>query len=401
VYLKNKRDYVGSQISPISFINNLPLKDSPIMKRALVIDNNYPNEDNKYGDVFVHVRVKEYQKELDVSIVGLNRKLPETFEYEGVQVRNFRDKKSFIEYIIANNPDILLIHFLEFWMIDPIVKKLNKPTIIWVHGHEVIKWYRRLFNFSLSPSFIKYMLRTEIQSIYWNRLIHFANSNSHIHFVFVSEWMKDIAEKDSSAKIQSYSIIPNPIDVDLFPYNEKPFELRKNILLLRSFDSRKYANDLAIKGIIKLSQLPEFKDFQFGIFGMGKEFDPLTMPLRGFPNVQLHKSFIEHKEIPLIHKEYGVFLCPTRQDAQGVSMCEAMSSGLVPITSYNTAIPEFVNDHQTGLFANSPQDIANSILELYTNQALFQYLSNNASRAIVSKCNLQTIISKELSLINK
>ena len=36
----------------------------------------------------------------------------------------------------------------------------------------------------------------------------------------------------------------------------------------------------------------------------------------------------------------GIFICPTRQDAQGVSMCEAMSSGLVPITLYNTAIPE-------------------------------------------------------------
>lgn len=370
------------------------------MKRALVIDNNYPNEDNKYGDVFVHVRVKEYQKELDVSVVGLNSRLPETFEYEGVQVRNFRDKKSFIEFITAYDPDILLIHFLEFWMIDPIVIKLKKPAIIWVHGHEVIKWYRRLFNFSLSPSFLKYALRTEIQSVYWNRFIHYANKNKRIHFVFVSNWMKEIAEQDSSAKITSYSIIPNPIDTDLFKYQSKPAELRKKILLLRSFNSRKYANDLAIRGIIELSQHPQFKEFQFGIFGMGREFEPLTKPLQKFLNVQLHQSFIEHVDIPSIHKEYGIFLCPTRQDAQGVSMCEAMSGGLVPITSNNTAIPEFVDDHVTGLFADNPKDIAKALLELYSNEALFQELSVNASRAIVSKCNLQTIAAKELSLIN-
>ncbi len=179
------------------------------MKRALVIDNNYPNKDNKYGDVFVHVRVKEYQKKLDVSIVGLNRKLPESYIYEGVSVRNFSDRKSFIEYIISYKPDVLLIHFLDYWMIDSIVLRMKIPTIIWVHGHEVIKWYRRLFNFSLSLSFFRYALRTEIQSAYWNRFIHYANNDSRIHFVFVSLWMKEIAEKDSCAKIKSFSIIPN------------------------------------------------------------------------------------------------------------------------------------------------------------------------------------------------
>jgi L-malate glycosyltransferase len=369
------------------------------MKKALVIDNCYPNEDNKYGDVFVHVRVKEYAKEMDISVAGFNRKLPESFEYEGIQVRNFKDKKSFIEYISDYNPDILLIHFLEFWMIKPIVMKLKKPTIIWIHGHEVIKWYRRLFNFSLSVDFLKYAMRTEIQSIYWNRFIHYANSNNHIHFVFVSSWMKEIAEKDCRAKFKSFSIIPNPIDIDLFSFTTKESEARKKILLLRSFDSRKYANDLAVKAILVLSEFPQFKKMQFGIIGTGKDFDSLTAPLKMFPNVQLKKSFIEHKEIPAIHKNYGIFLCPTRQDAQGVSMCEAMSSGLVPVTCSNTAIPEFVEDHQTGLFADNPKQMAESILELFLKEELFQSLSANASLSIKNKCSLHLIVEKELELI--
>ncbi len=99
-----------------------------------------------------------------------------------------------------------------------------------------------------------------------------------------------------------------------------------------------------------LSKEPFFEDMEFCFIGKGALFDKTLALLRQFKNVTIRETFLEQSEISALHKEYGIFPCPTRLDAQGVSMCEAMSSGLIPVTSGVTAIPEFVND-EVGVLA--------------------------------------------------
>ena len=82
-------------------------------------------------------------------------------------------------------------------------------------------------------------------------------------------------------------------------------------------------------------------------------------------------------------------LIPTRQDAQGVSMCEAMSSGLVPVTSNNTAIPEYVNE------------LKDAIQEMYYSPDIFLKKSKKASQHINKICSPQKVITKELDLIKR
>ena len=68
-------------------------------------------------------------------------------------------------------------------------------------------------------------------------------------------------------------------------------------------------------------------------------------------------------------------------DSQGVSRDEAMSSGLVPITTDITAIPEFVN-HECGILT-PPEDyksISKGIIELYNNPEMFLQMSENAAK---------------------
>lgn len=49
------------------------------MKKVLVISNNYPNENNRYGGAFIHARVNEYLKTFQISVFGINKKLPNKF----------------------------------------------------------------------------------------------------------------------------------------------------------------------------------------------------------------------------------------------------------------------------------------------------------------------------------
>ncbi|TQR28849.1 hypothetical protein DMB92_08920 [Campylobacter sp. MIT 99-7217] len=104
------------------------------------------------------------------------------------------------------------------------------------------------------------------------------------------------------------------------------------------FSSKKYANDLSIKAILELSKKDFFKDLSFKIIGDGELFDELVKPLKEFKNISIEKRFLRQNEISKLHKEYGIFLNPTRWDSQGVSRDEAMSSGLVPITNKLAAI---------------------------------------------------------------
>ncbi|GHV88624.1 hypothetical protein AGMMS50267_09840 [Spirochaetia bacterium] len=367
--------------------------------RLYIIDENYPNENNLYGDVFVHTRLLKYGENFDIKVVGVGMH-EHTFSYQGIKVEYTGDKKKLIDKINYEKPDVLGIHFYPGWMVNEFSKKSPIPTFIWVHGAEALGWYRRLFNFSIKDIFglLKYIIANVRQLYRIRKLIKLSNTGKSIIFIFVSEWMKSITEKDSLSTIKNYKIIHNPIDINLFKYNPKTPEKRLRILLIRSFDSKKYANDIAINAIKLLSKEHFFDELFISICGKGKMFDSLTKPIMMFKNVELIEKFIPNNEIPNIHSNYGIFLCPTRQDAQGVSMCEAMSSGLVPITSNNTAIPEFVNN-DCGFLTNSPLEIVEAIKKLYFDEELFLQLSKKASEHIASICRDELIIKEEIAML--
>jgi L-malate glycosyltransferase len=367
--------------------------------RLLVLDENYPHLDNLMGDVFVHVRLKEYSKSHVVKAVSFFHK-PGKLIYEDIQLQLCDNIASVVDAVGEFKPDRILIHFYQSWMLESVIRKFDVPVIIWVHGYEALGWYRRLFNYSLySPVFLRYIKKNTLQQIQFRRLINYSNKTPQVSFVFVSDWMRRVTETDTLSFISKKHIIPNPIDTNLFLYKKKNAELRKKILLLRSFSTRKYANDISVEAVLKLSKRSVFKDVEFTFIGEGALYDKLTASLKGFSNVNFEKRAIRQVAIPNLHLQHGIFLCPTRQDAQGVSMCEAMSSGLIPVTSNNTAIPEFVANEQSGFITNNSTEIANAIEKLYSQPEMFETISENAADSIRKKCSLQSVISRELKLI--
>jgi glycosyltransferase involved in cell wall biosynthesis len=196
---------------------------------------------------------------------------------------------------------------------------------------------------------------------------------------------------------EQYEIIHNPIDTQVFKYVEKPIEQRKKILSIRPYASTKYANDLSVEVVLMLSKKSWFKELEFRFIGDGKLFDEVLAPILGFDNVVIERKFLRHEEIAEIHKSYGVFLCPTRMDAQGVSKDEAMASGLVPISNAVTAIPEFI-DENCGILAagESVEQMAAGIEMLYFKAEKFKILSANAARRVAVQTASELIIDKEI-----
>lgn len=84
-------------------------------------------------------------------------------------------------------------------------------------------------------------------------------------------------------------------------------------------------------------------------------------------------------------------------------MCEAMSSGLVPVSSETAAIPEFVHNGETGLLVppESPEALADAVEELYFDSELFSRLSAAAASSIGYLCGRKATTDRELELIGE
>lgn len=374
--------------------------------KYLVLTNIYPSSNNLYRNAFVHRRVLLYRESgLNIDVFSLSRNPSGFGKYEFKGSTVFTGDSSGLSTLLKyRNYKKILIHFVNEEMITSIKKTApDIPLVIWIHGFETENWYRRWFNYD----FIKKDIDTIINGLGENnKKIEFmrnlyTNTDKQITFIFVSKWFKEkIAEEDIGCKVKNFNIIPNVIDEDLFKFNKKDKEKRKKILSIRPFSSKKYANDLSVKAILELCKSDFFEELEFVIYGQGILFHETLNPIKHFGNIKIFETFLTQEQIAELHKQYGIFLCPTRLDSQGVSMCEAMSSGLVPISNNITAIPEFVQSN-CGILSRAEdyKGMAGGIEYLYKNPDKFIEMSSNASKYIQKKCGKSEVITKEVELI--
>ncbi|UAL52026.1 MULTISPECIES: glycosyltransferase family 4 protein [Metabacillus] len=375
----------------------------------LIVTNVYPEKNTYYQNMFVHKRVLAYKENgINAAIYRLNTSPASIahYVYDGVPV--FIGGEDALTNLLNAKPyKKVLFHFINERMYRAVRKSKARytPKLIWVHGFETTKWYRRWFNFYQSTKEIRksleYAKRNQEQLDFMADL--YTAKDDDIKFIFVSKWYKEnVAEKDTNTIIKNYSIIHNAIDDELFNYVEKPEEQRMRILTIRPFASRTYANDLTVKAILELKDKPFFNDLTFDIYGQGPLFNEVVEPIRDIPNVHLHNYFLSQQDIAEQHKSHGIFLSPSRMDSQGVSLGEAMSSGLVPVTSGVYAIPEFIDD-SCGFLAESEdyKGLAEAIEYLYYHPKAFLQKSEEAAHIVRYQCGKNKMIQAELKEITE
>ncbi len=376
-------------------------------KKFLVLTNAYPSEDDLYRNGFIHRRVKSYQRyEIEIEVFVLYaEEISETYEFDHIKVMK-GNKNHLFQHLRTNDFFKTLIHFVSPEMIEIIKQvKPRMPLLIWIHGFEAEAWHRRYFNFLESKEQLRKIL--EMSQDYYRKQLELMNwlyqtDELDLTFIHVSKWFKEhVAECDARTRTQNAHIIPNLIDEHVFTYEKKGPEQRLKILSIRPYASKKYANDLAVKAVLELTDRPFFDRLEFAFYGDGRLFHQTLEPLMNSSNVHIYKGFLKQEEIAKLHKNYGIFLCPTRLDSQGVSMCEAMASGLVPISTNITAIPEFVTNRVSGLLSKpeDPVHLADQIETLFFHEDLFLKLSKNAATTIIEKCGIDHVINKEMELI--
>lgn len=367
----------------------------------LVLANAYPSRNQLYKNGFIHRRVKYYkEKGLNIDIYTQHTgEGMSIYMYDGVKVYTGGDKG--LLYLLQNKKYTkVLIHFPNQKMIELIKESgLNPEMIIWIHGFGAERYTRRLFDYSkqyLEQNERLLQERDNKQMVLMKELY----MSEKVATVYVSDYIWKVAEEDAQCSTYNPVIIPNIIDSNLFEYRKKNIHQRKRILMIRPFVAPKYGCDIAVNTILELSKKEFFDELIISIYGEGPLFEKILEPIKQFKNIDIHETFLPQEEIARLHKNYGIMLLPTRHDTQGVSMGEAMSSGLVVATNKVWAIPEYIDD-DCGMLSDDGDyvTLAEKIEDLYYNPDKFLELSLNAAKRVREQCSVENTIERECKLI--
>lgn len=367
----------------------------------LLVAKGYPSQSRLYHYSFIHRRVLAYRENgLRHDVFRWNGGGAGYDEFQGVDIISggAAELSSVLSQAWFESIDVHPL-YPEMW--DVLQHQLPRTRInVWVHGAEVQPWYRRSVSYPPGLARERAARATSIRLRMWRSM--FALRHPNLHFVFVSEYLARIAMADIGVELEpwQYSVIHNFIDGSVFAHSPKDPDQRRKILSIRPYSSPLYANDLAVEAVLALSRQPFFDDLQFLFVGDGRLFEETLAPLREFANVEIRQGFLTQQEIADLHKEYGIFLVPSRMDTQGVSRDEAMSSGLVPATNRVAAIPEFV-DGECAILAD-PEDsrmLAEGIARLYADPDLFASMSRRAAERVAMQSGAAATIAREIELI--
>ena len=378
------------------------------MKLA-IISSRYPTPIAPYNHMFVHTRNKWYQKAGASVQVFVPAGKKESYQVDSISV-----ERAPVTHIVKKikNFDVVLIHLLHLspikeingeYIYDYLIKN-NFPALFFLHGIESKRLWRSRKN-DIDFSSLRSMGRFVYRDFYHfprvrDIVIRILENTTRIRFVTVSNWKKRDIEETFKIVIAPgrIKVIHNGIDTRRFAFQEH-WSKRSRILAIRPlFMKGNYAVDLALDTMPYLKN----KGLSLSLYGKGADEQKILNYIRKHrltDRVKVYNEFISHDEVPDIHGRFGIYYAVTRSDTQGVSMCEAMSSGLPTVSFNTTAIPEFIKDGESGLLIDDfDVKVAAAKIELLANdREMFWSIAENG-RKEMEKIDIQKTTQAELLL---
>ncbi|MBE6563378.1 MAG: glycosyltransferase [Ruminococcaceae bacterium] len=380
--------------------------DNHFKGNVLVLSPGYPSDENRYMCGFVHTRVNEYKKlSWNVDVAAIND-FSETsiYSFEGVEVVNATF--GFLrELLWRKKYDRILVHFFNEKFANVFDKiHLNETKLyFYLHGAETLyrDWDKITSSYFMPPE----KITTDLLELFEKKdeVIKRYNDRPNVTWFFVTPWTQRRSEELIGIKYKNAKILPCLIDADTFVYRDHDPELRKKIFVLRKFDNPfTYALDIDVHIVHELSRRPFFKDLEFDFYGDGPLFEVITNPLRKYPNVHLHRGFLNHKEISEVHRTHGIALFPTRFDSQAVSSCEAACSGCAVVSTKNPGVEqEIYPKYNTLCNQENYKEYADVIERLYYDPDEFKAIGKGMAEDIRAIYGYDNAIQRELDFFKE
>mgnify|MGYP002344145864 FL=1 len=362
--------------------------------RIVVVADGHPTLSNAAQWAFVAARLRGYASE-GHNVHCIVRNLgSDPIPIECYNLVQAADSKYAIDIIRKIAPDVVACHAPDpsSFSGEVAAEVVNAlPTYLWIHGYESL--YTAFYGYQKGWKIPLSILRDFVRL---RRLRQVVNRASGV--IYVSEWMKAAGQKGTGKpKCRSY-VIPNPIDTELFkPQGEHIHKDKIRVIAVRGLN-HKYGVDLAIRA------LAENHDAELTVIGSGplkKQYEILAEQLNC--PVHFYPSTFQPHELVNIYNDHDVFLAPSRAEAQGVAMCEAMSCGLPVIATRVGGIPEYVTDKYSGFLVSPerPDEIREAIRRFSGDRLLLKEMGLNAMHEMRNKCANDLVIRKELEVFKQ
>lgn len=362
--------------------------------RILIISPFYSKE-KASAFTFVHARAKIYRKFGHKVKVFVPSRNSFTYKFEGVNVC-MGPQGAYRALLRDFDPDIVAIHSPRYTMSKNPLRMLDEtrahaPIVMWIHGNEALI---NAFHHYFAPWKIKGKVKNILGGTLKITILRFLIPKSSA-VIYVSKWMKKVAEHYLLFRHPFSFVIPNPIDTNLFNRIKRETKVRHKGLSVREL-GWKYGLDIAIRAYSRL------KETNLTILGKG----PLETYMRNLAkkcesNVSFLNTHIDHSKMPELYAKFGYFVASSRTEAQGVAMCEAMACGLPVIATNVGGIPEFIKNEKNGLLVppENPYALRNAIRRLLSDEYLHNKLSQYGARFVRHNLSHEIIYKKEYRVL--
>lgn len=369
--------------------------------KIAIITSRYPSTKLPYNHMFVHARCVEMQDQGISVEVYVPSKTPKQYYFEKVSVQRLP-----ADAIISKikGVDAVYLHLLNLtpfiavdgWPIYRHILKNNIPFALYVHGSEVQKYTSRFYEFNYRPTDLLKWLKKDFWAIpKMRKFVKQTLNRDNAKYIFPSLWMKEEAERNLGIKLKDSEIIPNGIDTGFFEFHNQ-FANSKKIVTIRSLSSKVYDIEKTIR---ILTYLP--KEYTLDIYGTGiylKQYQK-SIDKKGLGNrVKIIPRFVDKTAMKALFRNYGIFVSTTKMDSQGITMLEAMASGLLVASTDNSSKREFITDPETGILGNEPKDIAQKIIAITKDEARFAQVTM-AGRDSLSNIEKKKMAMKEIAML--
>jgi glycosyltransferase involved in cell wall biosynthesis len=237
--------------------------------------------------------------------------------------------------------------------------------------------------------------------IHKKKLRHFDSAN--INFIAVSNWMAENARKSSLIGRSRITVLPNPIDTEIYkPANkiairEKLGLPKDRFLILSGAANLKDKRKGFAYLVDALSQIarnrPGISD-KYGLISFGKSSE---VELNSIP-VFAQSYLKDDKDIAKLYQAADVFVLPTMEDNLPSTVMEALACG-TPVVAFNTGgIPDMVEHKKNGYLAElrNVDDLISGI-EWIENHSEIEQIRNNARQKVLMNFSMDVVTEKYVS----
>lgn len=205
------------------------------------------------------------------------------------------------------------------------------------------------------------------------------------------------------ASFDKVTVIPNGVDLEAFKPTEKSKDSSdgmKNVVFIGRLVFNKGAQYIVEAAPMVIARYPNTK---FIIVGDGPMKSYLEKLSKKLGVTHAFKFLGTVPSIQEIFKQCDIFVRPSLTEGMSLAVLEAMSCGLPVIATKVAGTPEIIINNKTGILIDvkNVQQLADSILRLFSDPELLQSLSRNARLFVEKHYNWDRVTKLTLQVYEK